>query len=114
MISRPLLDKLLAFRNERDWEQFHNLRTLSTSIALESAELLEHTQWAKDAELSDIAREHRDAIVEEIADITILLSYLAHDLGVDLEDAVSKKLLKNAAKYPVEKAKGVATKYNKL
>jgi NTP pyrophosphatase (non-canonical NTP hydrolase) len=106
MLSDQLLQDLLAFRKERDWEQFHNLRTLSTSIALEAAELMEHTQWATDADLPAIATERREAITEEIADIAILLTYLAHDLNVDIEDAVRRKLLKNAVKYPVEKARG--------
>lgn len=114
MISDQLRDELLDFRKERDWEQFHNLRTLSTSIALEAAELMEHTQWAKDADLPSLAAEHRDDLAEEMADIAILLTYMAHDLGVDLETAVRQKLLKNAAKYPVEKAKGVATKWDRL
>lgn len=114
MLSDELRDELLTFRKEREWEQFHNLRTLSTSIALEAAELMEHTQWAKDAELPTLAQQHRDALAEEMADIAILLTYLANDLDVDLETAVRQKLRKNAAKYPVEKAKGVATKYDLL
>lgn len=114
MLSDQLLQDLLAFRKERDWEQFHNLRTLSTSIALEAAELMEHTQWATDADLPAIAIERREAIAEEIADLAILLTYLAHDLDVDMEEAVRRKLLKNAAKYPVEKARGVATKWDRL
>lgn len=114
MISEQLCDELLAFRKEREWEQFHNLRTLSTSIALEAAELMEHTQWAKDAELPALATEHRGALAEEMADIAILLTFLAHDLHVDLETAVRQKLVKNAAKYPVERAKGLATKWDKL
>ena len=80
----------------------------------EAAELMEHTQWAKDAELPTLATEHRDALAQEIADIAILLTYLAHDLRVDLETAVRQKLVTNAAKYPVEKARGVATKYDRL
>ncbi|MBK9147929.1 MAG: nucleotide pyrophosphohydrolase [Flavobacteriales bacterium] len=82
---------------------------------------LEHTQWAKDADLPTLASEHRDALAEEMADIATLRlypepveGYLAHDLRVDLETAVRQKLVKNAAKYPVEKAKGVATKYDRL
>jgi NTP pyrophosphatase (non-canonical NTP hydrolase) len=114
MLSDQLLQELLAFRKERDWEQFHNLRTLSTSIALEAAELMENTQWATDAELPAVVAERREAIAEEIADIAILLSYLTRDLNVDIEEAVRGKLLKNALKYPVEKAKGVATKYDML
>ncbi|MBV6404801.1 MAG: nucleotide pyrophosphohydrolase [Flavobacteriales bacterium] len=114
MISDQLLNELLAFRKERDWEQFHNLRTLSTSIALEAAELMEHTQWAKDADLPGVVRDRFDDLAEEMADIAILLTYLAHDMGVDLENAVKRKLVKNAAKYPVGKAKGVATKWDRL
>ncbi len=114
MLSDQLLQDLLAFRKELDWEQFHNLRTLSTSIALEAAELMEHTQWATDANLPAIAAERHEAIADEIADIAILLSYLTHDLDVDIEEALRGKLLKNAAKYPVEKARGVATKYDRL
>ena len=114
MLSDQLLQDLLAFRKERDWEQFHNLRTLSTSIALEAAELMEHTQWATDADLPAIATDRREAIAEEIADVAILLTYLAHDLDVDMEEAVRRKLVKNAAKYPVEKARGVATKWDRL
>jgi len=98
----------------RDWEQFHNLRTLSTSIALEAAELMEHTQWATDADLPAIATQRREAIAEEIADVAILLTYLAHDLGVDMKEAVRRKLLRNAEEHPVKKARGVATKYDRL
>jgi NTP pyrophosphatase (non-canonical NTP hydrolase) len=114
MISRPLLEKLLAFRSERDWEQFHNLRTLSTSIALEAAELAEFTQWAKDSEIAEIAERRRAEIEQEIADIAILLSYLAHDLKIDLERAVEAKLEINGRRYPVEKSKGSARKYDRL
>ena len=114
MISPPLLGKLLAFRSERDWEQFHNLRTLSTSIALEAAELAEFTQWASDAEISEIARARRDEISQEIADVAILLTYLAHDLGIDIDQAVAEKIQINAERYPVGKAKGTARKYDRL
>ena len=87
---------LLAFRKELDWEHppYGGLRTLSTSIALEAAELMEHSQWAKDADLPAIAAERREALAEEIADVAILLTYLAHDLDVDMEEAVRRKLLK--------------------
>lgn len=114
MISPALLEKLLAFRTERDWEQFHNLRTLSTSIALEAAELAEFTQWAKDAEIAGIAREKHAGISREIADIAILLSYLAYDLGVDVEKAVAEKIELNSKRYPVDKSKGNAKKYDQL
>ena len=114
MISPTLLDKLLSFRAERDWEQFHNLRTLSTSIALEAAELAEFTQWAADAEIDGIAKDKHAEISREVADIAILLSYLAHDLGIDLDKAVAEKIEWNAKRYPIEKAKGNAKKYDQL
>jgi len=64
--------------------------------------------------LPAIAAQRREAIEEEIADVAILLTYLAHDLNVDVEEAVRRKLVKKAEKYPVEKARGVATKYDRL
>lgn len=114
MISSATMQKMLSFRSERDWEQFHNLRTLSTSLVLEAAELAEFTQWARDSELSGIAQNRHGEIANEIADIAILLSYLAHDLGVDIEKAVEEKLELNGQRYPVEKAKGSAKKYDRL
>ena len=114
MVSRALLEKLLAFRAERDWEQFHNLRTLSTSIVLEAAELAEFTQWTKDEEICEVVESRRHEFEQEIADLAILLSYLAHDLMIDIESAVARKLELNAKRYPVEKAKGTARKYDQL
>ena len=114
MLSESLQNKLLEFRSERDWEKFHNLRTLSASIVLESAELLEITQWTPDAELEQVANEKLGQIKHEIADLAILITYLAHDLKIDLERAVLEKLAINAKKYPVEKAKGSSLKYNQL
>lgn len=114
MIKPGLLQDLLVFRRERDWEQFHNLRTLSTSIVLEAAELAELTQWAKDAELPQIALERRTEIEQEVADIAILLTLLSHDLGIDLEQAIARKLDLNRTRYPIAKSKGTSTKYDRL
>ncbi|MFC7300147.1 nucleotide pyrophosphohydrolase [Cognatiluteimonas weifangensis] len=114
MISDKLKTKLLEFRAEREWEQFHNLRTLSTSIALEAAELAEFTQWARDDQILDITREKKMDIAREIADIVILVSYLVHDMGIDLEKAVADKLELNGQHYPVEKARGSAKKYDQF
>ena len=114
MISDGLRRQLLQFRSERDWEQFHNLRTLSTSIVLEAAELAEHSQWTRDAELAQVVEERLPMIEHEIADIAILLTYLAHDLGIDIEMAVAKKLEFNALRYPVDKARSSARKYDEL
>lgn len=114
MLNDNLRRDILKFREDRDWRQFHNLRTLSTSIVLEAAELAEHTQWARDSEIDSVVDERRQQIEQEVADIVILLTYLAEDLGIDVERAVQEKLEFNAKRYPVELAKGSARKYDKL
>jgi NTP pyrophosphatase (non-canonical NTP hydrolase) len=114
MISSSLLNALLEFRHERDWEQFHTIRNLSAAICVEAAELLDHFRWARDSEIDRIIAQQRPSIEDEVADITILLAYLCHDLDISIEDVVCKKLELNRAKYPVDKAKGIATKYNNL
>jgi NTP pyrophosphatase (non-canonical NTP hydrolase) len=114
MINSETLEQLLRFRKDRDWEQFHTFKNLAISISLEAAELLEHVQWIADSQVSDTIAEKIDEVSAEMADIAIYLSYLAHDLGVDLEQAVQRKLIANDAKYPIEKAKGSALKYDQL
>ena len=114
MLSKELMNELLTFRRDRDWEQFHSSKNLSISICIEAAELLEHFQWAKDSELEDILLNNREEIESEIADIGILLAYLCNDLNVSLIDAIRRKIFVNNTKYPVDKAKGVSTKYDRL
>jgi NTP pyrophosphatase (non-canonical NTP hydrolase) len=114
MIKPETLEQLLRFRKDRDWEQFHTFKNLAISISLEAAELLEHVQWIADSQVLDTIAEKIDEVSAEMADIAIYLSYLAHDLGVDLEQAVQRKLIANEAKYPIEKAKGSALKYDQL
>jgi NTP pyrophosphatase (non-canonical NTP hydrolase) len=114
MISKMLLDALLTFRRERDWEQFHTIRNLSSALCVESAELLDLFRWARDSEITAIAEQQRSEIESEVADVAILLMYLCHDLGISLEDVVRKKLEVNREKYPVENSKGTSKKYNRL
>jgi NTP pyrophosphatase (non-canonical NTP hydrolase) len=114
MVSDSLRQRLLDFRSERDWEQFHNLRTLSTSIVLEAAELAEHTQWTPDADLAQVVQDKLPMIEHEVADLAILLTYLAHDLRIDIETAVARKLEVNASRYPADRARGSARKYDEL
>lgn len=113
-ISNELLQDLLQFRHEREWEQFHTPRNVAVALVVEAAELLECFQWALDSELEDFVVRKRDAIEDEIADVAILLSYICADLHVDLDTVVRRKLQKNAAKYPRHLARGNATKYDKL
>lgn len=110
-----LIDMLLKFRSERDWEQFHKPKDLAISIVLEAAELLEEFQWKTDEEVKKhLAEGGLDHVREEAADIAIYLLLLSHDLGIDLPEEIKKKIKKNEKKYPVLKAKGSAKKYDKL
>jgi NTP pyrophosphatase (non-canonical NTP hydrolase) len=111
-----LLRRVLRFRDERDWRQYHHPKDLAISICLEAAELLEHFQWKDREEVRRMLAdpEARHAAGEEMADILILLLSASDAVGVDLYAAVLAKLEKNAAKYPVEKAKGNARKYDRL
>jgi len=114
MISSMLLDALITFRRERDWEQFHTVRNLSSALCVETAELLDLFRWTRDSEITTIVEEQRSEIENEIADVAILLSYLCHDLNISIEDVVGKKLEINREKYPVGSVKGTSTKYDRL
>jgi NTP pyrophosphatase (non-canonical NTP hydrolase) len=114
MVKDDTLRALLEFRRERDWEQFHDVRNLIAALSIEVHELMEVFLWAKEAEVSERIERSGEAIRHEIADIAILLTYLCHELRVDVDDAVKAKMIVNREKYPVDKAKGVATKYDKL
>jgi NTP pyrophosphatase (non-canonical NTP hydrolase) len=111
-----LEEAVRRFRDERDWRQFHKPKDVALSIAIEAAELLEHFQWKTDAEVEAYLRDpaHRDAVGREMADVLILLASAADVVGVDLHAATLAKIAENARKYPVEKAKGTATKYDRL
>lgn len=87
---------------------------LGVKVSLESAELLEHVQWVPDDKVLGVVTQNLDEISAEIADIAMYLTYMAQYLGVDLDQAVQKKLLANETKYPVEKPKGSAVKYDQL
>ena len=111
-----LVRAVLAFRDERDWKQFHNPKDLAISITLEAAELLEHFQWKRPDEVTSYlgSEEHRSRLGKEMADILILLISLADAIGLDLMAAARAKLSENADKYPVERARGSAKKYHEL
>lgn len=111
MIFEEIKIKSLAFRDERDWAQFHNPKDLAVSISLEAAELLECFQWSgSDLEVP----KNRESMIEELADIVNYSILLADRLDCDLLEAVSNKIDKNAAKYPVDKARGSSRKYTEL
>ena len=109
-----LRDALRLFAAERDWDQFHSPRNLATALAVEAAELLEPFQWLGEAESRELPAATRAAVEEEMADVLLYLVRLADKLGVDLLEAARTKMMRNAGKYPVEKARGSSRKYDEL
>ena len=109
-----LTRRIVEFRDERDWKQYHSPRNLAASITIEAAELLECFQWSSDDTIAeDVARRHEE-IEAEIADVLIYALLLAHDTGIDPAVAIERKLASNDAKYPAEKARGSREKYTEL
>ena len=106
--------KVLKFRDDRNWKKFHNPKNLAISISVEANELLEHFQWKNLKESKEYAKNNKDEISSEIADIIIYLLYLCHDLNIDLADSIDKKLKENNSKYPISKSKGKSLKYDQL
>ena len=109
-----LRTKLDAFAAARDWDQFHNPKNLAMALAGEAGELLEHFQWLTPDQAANLPPDTRDAVALECADVLLFLIRLADKLDIDLAAAAEKKLELNALKYPVEKSRGRATKYDKL
>lgn len=105
---KNLTKKLIEFRDKRDWKQFHNSKDLSLAISIESAELNELFLWKKDDEVET------EAIKEELADILCFALLLAEKHNLDVSQIVQEKISENEKKYPIEKAKGIATKYTNL
>jgi NTP pyrophosphatase (non-canonical NTP hydrolase) len=109
-----LLGEALKFRDQREWKQFHNFKDLAITLSLEAAEVLEHTQWKSAAELEAHLSQQREHVADELADVLHVLLLLAEHCQIDLADAFMKKLEKTAKKYPVEKSRGSAKKYDQL
>ena len=111
---KNITEKIKKFRDERDWMQFHDHKNMAISIILEASELLEHFQWKTKDEVEAYIKDHKLQVEEEIADVALYLFELADNLGINLSEAMEKKLKKNAIKYPPEKSRGKHTKYNRL
>lgn len=103
-----IIQALLNFRNEREWAQFHNPKDLALAINVEAGELLELFLW-KEAENANEVK-----VKEELADVFAYAFLLAEKYNFDVKEIILEKIKKNGEKYPVEKAKGTATKYNEL
>ena len=113
---QSLTDRLIAFRDERDWRQFHSLKNLILSLNLEAAELMELTQWQDDANVESALSDEgfRAGLSEECADVLLYLLLICERADIDLLQAASNKIETNATKYPVEKSRGNARKYTEL
>lgn len=106
-MKQTTIDRIRKFTDDRDWDQFHAPENIAKSIVIEAAELLECFQWSG----RDYDLEH---VKEELADVIVYCQNLLDKLGLDVDDIVNSKMTKNEAKYPAEKARGRAAKYDEL
>lgn len=109
---KEITEALIEFRDAREWEQFHDSKNLATAISIEAAELNELFLWKN--KLSEIEAVDKVRLAEELADIFSFSFLLAEKNGFDVKDIILKKIKQNGEKYPIDKAKGTATKYNEL
>lgn len=107
-MDKEIINALLKFRNERDWEQFHNAKDLALAISIEAGELLEVFLWKKPEEAK------KEKIKEELADVFAFSFLLAEKYGFDVKQIVLDKIKSNSEKYPADKSKGTAKKYDQL
>ena len=111
MLRDETIQRVLQFRDDREWRQFHTPKDLAISMSLEAAELLELFQWSgTDLECT----EKRDKLREELADVLSYCILMADVCGLELDEIMNQKITQNEAKYPVEKARGNAAKYTEL
>ena len=114
MTIDALTQRICAFRDARDWQQFHNPKDLAVAITAEAGELLQHFVWKSPDQSEQVAVAKKAEITDEIADVGILLFELAHNLNIPLAEAMQAKLERNELRYPADKARGNNLKYNEL
>jgi dCTP diphosphatase len=102
---------LRQFAKDRDWDQFHSPKNLSMALSVEVSELLENFQWLTEEQSHTLDEQQRAAVIDEIADVQMYLARLADKLDINIGEAIEQKIVKNEAKYPVEKVKGSSKKY---
>jgi NTP pyrophosphatase (non-canonical NTP hydrolase) len=106
-----LIERIVRFRNEREWKKFHNPKDMALSLVLEAAEVLEHFQWKSEEEANSYIKTKKDDIGEELADVLYWVLLMSHDMNVDIMSAFEKKMKKNEDKYPASQVKGSSRKY---
>ncbi len=109
-----LTESIVAFRDARDWKQFHNPKDLALSLVLEASEVLEHFQWKNSKEVEDYVVKSKEQIGDELADVLYWVLLMGHDLDINVLQALDRKMKINEEKYPVGKAKGNHNKYTAL
>lgn len=115
MSDIPELQKrVVAFRDARDWKQFHNPKDMAISLLLEATEFLEHFQWKSPEEIEQYLKSNKKDVADELADVMYWVMLLSHDLDIDIVSQYEQKMLENEAKYPIDKAKGSNKKYTQL
>jgi len=108
------IERILEFRGERDWEQFHDPKNLAEAISIEAGELLEQFLWLSSEESKCLPVEKLEKAKEEIADVLIFLVYMSDTMGINLVEEVERKIEANRKKYPVNRSKGSKKKYTDL
>ena len=111
---KELANKVVKFRDQRDWKQFHNPKDCAISLVLEANEVLEHFQWKSPEEMTSHVKNNKKEISKELSDVLYRVLLMSHDLDIDVEKVFLTKLKENAKKYPVKKAKGSHKKYTEL
>ena len=111
---KTLTEKIIKFRDARNWKQFHNPKDVALSLTLEAGEYMEHFQWKNEKEIKEYIKKNKEALGDELADVLYWTLLACYDLDIDPAKALEKKLEKNEKKYPVKKAKGKHTKYTEL
>jgi NTP pyrophosphatase (non-canonical NTP hydrolase) len=111
-----LKEKIKAFCDVRDWDQFHNAKELAIALSIEASELLEIFRWKTHEEVDELFKDEKkkEDIEDELADILYFLVRIAQKYDLDLSEALDRKMEKNDKKYPVDKAKGSHKKYNEF
>ncbi len=113
-VLQEMIDRVVQFRDERDWKQFLDPKELAIGLSTEANELLAIFRFRKGEELVRYIEENKDVIADELADVFYFILLMSHDLGIDLDEAQRKKILSTSLKYPIEKSKGSPKKYTEL
>ena len=111
---QQITEAVVAFRDQRDWKQFHRPKDMALSLVLEASEVAELFQWKSEADIQATLPELKDALGRELSDVLYWVLLMAHDAGINLEQAFVSKMRENEMKYPVDRAKGSSKKYTDL